>query len=136
MLFCPIIPSVSMQDEFLAHKAASTFGNADGKTLQEMIAALEVSKVTALKWLRSLERQGLVYRTQLMRTGMKGRPQDVYHPTKNLKRFKECSSNSPIVAIDFSIIRSICRYHKGGMCKALLPKLQRCESMLCPYLKA
>lgn len=101
-----------------------------------MIHELGASKVSALKWLQSLEKDGLVYRTRLMKPGRKGRPQNVYHPTKNLKAFmvKE-SSNAMVVILDFSKLKTICRYEKGGMCKALLPKLQRCESQLCPYLK-
>jgi len=105
-----------------------------GKTLQEMIHELGVSKVSTLKWLQSLEKDGLVYRTSLIKAGQKGRPQNVYHPTKNLKVFSDKESSN-VVVIDFSKLKIICRYEKGGMCKALLPKLQRCESSICPYLK-
>jgi predicted ArsR family transcriptional regulator len=109
------------------------------KTLEEMIRELGTSKVSALKWLQSLERDGsLIYRTRLTKPGRRGgRPQNVYHPTRNLKTLEKESSNAMVVVIiDFSKLKTMCRYEKGGgMCKALIPKLQRCDSQLCPYLK-
>jgi len=123
-----------MSSEFLAQRVASILQGAEGKTLEEMIRALGVSKVSALKWLKSLESDGLVYRTQLMRAGRRGRPRSLYHPTKNLKKFMHGSPTGSVVTLDFTTLKSMCRYEKGGMCKALLPKLQRCESSHCPYL--
>jgi predicted transcriptional regulator len=124
-----------MSSEFLVQKVGNILQGSDGKTLEEMIHELGASKVSALKWLQSLEKDGLVYRTRLMKAGRKGRPQSVYHPTKNLKTFIGKESSNSMVMLDFSKLKTICRYEKGGMCKALLPKLQRCESQLCPYLK-
>ena len=124
-----------MSSEFLVQKVGNILQGSEGKTLKEMIHELGTSKVSALKWLQSLEKDGLIYRTHLMKAGRKGRPQNVYHPTKNLKAFLGKESSNAMVVLDFSKLRTICRYEKGGMCKALLPKLQRCESRLCPYLK-
>jgi CTP-dependent riboflavin kinase len=124
-----------MSSEFLAQKVGGILEGSEGKTLKEMIQELGTSKVSALKWLQSLEKDGLVYRTRLTNLGRKGRPQSVYHPTKNLKAFLGEESSNAMVVLDFSKLKIMCRYEKGGMCKALLPKLQRCESRLCPYLK-
>jgi len=132
--FLDHILSYAMSNEFLIQKVSSILQGNKGKTLQEMIHELGVSKVSTLKWLQSLEKDGLVYRTSLIKAGQKGRPQNVYHPTKNLKVFSDKESSN-VVVIDFSKLKIICRYEKGGMCKALLPKLQRCESSICPYLK-
>jgi hypothetical protein len=77
----------------------------------------------------------MIYRTHLTKLGMKGRPQNVYHPTKNLKAFLEKESPNATMLLDFSKLKTLGRYEKDGMCKARLPKLQRCESRLCPYLK-
>ncbi len=123
-----------MFNEFLVQRVGSILQGAEGKTLEEMIRPLGVSKVCALKWLKSLENDGLVYRTQLMRPGRRGRPRSLYHSTGNLK-FIDRSLKGSVVTLDFKTLRSICRYQKGGMCKALLPKLRRCESSLYPYPK-
>ena len=123
-----------MSGEFLVRKVGSLLQGDEGKTLQEMISQLGTSKVSALKWLQSLEKDGLIYRTRIMKTGKKGRPQSLYHPTKNLKTFLEKESSDAVI-IGFSKLKVICRYKKGGMCKALLPKLQTCEQNICPYLK-
>lgn len=124
-----------MSSEYLVRKVGSVLQGDKGKTLKEMIDELGTSKVSALKWLQSLEKDGLIYRTHLTKSGRKGRPQNVYHPTKNLTVFLERGSPNATVVLDFSKLKTLCRYEKGGMCKALLPKLQRCESRLCPYLK-
>ena len=121
--------------EFLVQKVGSILRGEEGKILKEMIQELGTSKVSALNRLRSLEKDGLIYRTRLTKLGIRGRPQNVYHPTKNLKAFLEKESPNAVVVLDFSKLKTLCRYEKGGMCKALLPKLQRCESRLCPYLK-
>jgi predicted ArsR family transcriptional regulator len=71
-----------MSSEFLVQKVGNILQGSDGKILEEMIHELGASKVSALKWLQSLEKDGLVYRTRLMKAGRKGRPQNVYHPTK------------------------------------------------------
>ena len=124
-----------MDSEHLVQKVGSILQGNKGKTLEEMIRELGTSKVSALKWLQSLERDGLIYRTRLTKPGRRGRPQNVYHPTRNLKAFLEKESSNAMVVIDFSKLKTVCRYEKGGMCKALIPKLQRCDSRLCPYLK-
>jgi predicted transcriptional regulator len=132
-----------MSSKYLVRKVGSraySKGMKERKTLEEMIRELGTSKVSALKWLQSLERYGsLIYRrTRLTKPGRRGgRPQNVYHPTRNLKTLEKESSNAMVVVIiDFSKLKTMCRYEKGGgMCKALIPKLQRCDSQLCPYLK-
>ena len=124
-----------MSSEHLVRKVSSILRDEEGRTLKEMIRELGASKVSALKWLQSLERDGLIYRTHLMDPGKRGRPQNVYHPTKNLKPFLERESPNATVVIDFSKLKILCKYEKGGMCKALLPKLQKCESRLCPYVE-
>ena len=126
-----------MLDEFVVSKVAQVLAGAEGRTLQEMICGLGVSKVTTLKWLRSMERKGLLCRSYEVKQGKRGRPRGVYHQTKNLKRFIEepPQGDGSMVTLSLTTLRSICRYEKGRMCKALLPKLQRCETSLCPYLK-
>ena len=122
-----------MSDQYLVQRVADVLHDTDGRTLLEMMVELGTSKVSALKWLQSLEKDGFVYKTRLNKAGSKGRPKNVYHPTKNLRTFMEKESSAAVV-IDFSRLRTMCRYEKGGMCKAMLPKLQKCESRLCPYL--
>jgi predicted ArsR family transcriptional regulator len=122
-----------VSDQYRVQQVANVLLGSDGKTLKEMITELGTSKVSALKWLQSLEEDGLVYRTRLNKPGSKGRPQSVYHSTKNLHSFMKKESSATVV-IDFAKLKTICRYEKGGMCKAMLPKLQKCDSSLCPYL--
>ena len=125
-----------MLNEFMVSKVATVLFRADGRSLGEVTNELAVSRPTAIKWLRSMEREGLLYRSYNMK-GKKGRPKGIYHPTKNLKRFVDTpQGNGSMVTLSFTTMKSICRYHTGGMCKALIPKLQRCDSSLCPYLKA
>ena len=126
-----------MLSEFVISRVGQALDGFEGRCLQEMMQSLDTSKVTALKWLKSMEREGLVYRTLAHRPGMKGRPRSIYHPTKNLKMFMkhESEQGSEMVSISLTALRRLCRYEKGGMCKAILPKLQRCEASLCPYLK-
>ena len=123
-----------MSSEFQIQRVGNILlQNSEGKTLQEMIHELEASKVSTMKWLQLLEKDGLIYKTRLMKPGKKGRPQNVYHPTKKLRTLSDEKTSDKVI-IEFSKLRGICRYKKGGICKALLPKLQNCESSLCPYL--
>ena len=123
-----------MSGQYLVQRVANVLHGSDGKTLKQMISELGTSKVSALKWLQALEKDGMVYRTRsINKPGIRGRPQSVYHATRNMKSFMEKESSAAVV-IDFSKLKTICRYEKGGMCKAMLPKLQKCESRLCPYL--
>ena len=108
----------------------------EGRTLSEVISELGVSKVTAIRWLRAMERDGLLYRSYDMKQGKRGRPRSIYHQTKNLRRFTEGPNDGSMVSLSFKSLKSMCRHEKGGMCKALLPKLQRCDASLCPYLKS
>ena len=123
-------------NEFVVSKVATVMAKAEGRTLSEVISELGVCKVTTIKCLRVMERDGLLYRSYDMKQGKRGRPRSIYHQTKNLRRFMEGPNDGSMVSLSFKALRGMCRYEKGGMCKALLPKLQRCEASLCPYLKS
>ncbi len=122
--------------EFVVGKVAPVLLRGEGRTLGEVTHELNVSRVTTIKWLRSMEKEGLLHRTYQMK-GKRGRPRGVYHPTKNLRRFVEAPNNgSMMVTLSFATIRGMCRHRAGAVCKALTPKIQNCDSSLCPYLKA
>jgi len=59
--FLDHILSYAMSNEFLIQKVSSILQGNKGKTLQEMIHELGVSKVTTLKWLQSLEKKTALY---------------------------------------------------------------------------
>ena len=109
---------------------------ADGRMLKETIDELGVSKPTALRWLRSMEKEGLLYRSYEMNQGKRGRPKGVYHVTRNLKRFMEApqNGNQSMITLTFDRVREMCKHQTDGMCKFFV-QIQRCEASGCPYLK-
>ncbi len=50
-------------NEFVVSRVAAVMAKAEGRTLSEVISELGVSKVTAIKWLRVMERDGLLYQS-------------------------------------------------------------------------
>lgn len=125
-------------DRFVISKVGQVMGRADGRMLKETIHELGVSRPTAIRWLRSMERDGLLYRTYAMKEGKRGRPKGVYHATKSLKRFMEDpqNGNQSVVNLRFETVKEMCKHQTGGMCKFFVPKIQRCEAWGCPYAKS
>lgn len=110
---------------------------ANGGTLKEMVRELGVSRPTALRWLGSMEKEGLLYRSYQMRQRKRGRPRGVYHATGGLKRFieEQKKGDTSMVTIAFETVKSMCKHQTGGMCRFFAPKIQKCDASGCSYLK-
>jgi predicted transcriptional regulator len=123
--------------ELLFAKVYAALESKQPRTLEEIVDALGVSRMTAFRFLKELVSKQLVRREEEIHG--RGRPRVLFYATKNLERMIQLArqdryAEDSILSIPFSLIKSMCRHHKGGMCKALLPKLQRCEVDLCPSL--
>jgi predicted ArsR family transcriptional regulator len=123
--------------EFLTAKVFTLLRSKQPRTLAELLNGLEVSRATGLKIIHELESNQLIKREQEIYG--KGRPRALFYTTKNFERMIEFaqhhdSRDNVIVSIPLSVIRNMCRYYKGGMCKALETRLQPCTVELCPFI--
>ena len=124
-------------EDLLLAKAYTALKSKQPRTLKEMVDSLGVSRMTAFRFLKELDSKQLVRREKEIHG--RGRPRALFYVTKNFERMnqlarKNQSIDESIISLPFSVIRNMCKHHKGGMCKALLPKLQSCNEDLCTYL--
>ena len=125
------LPPDNVKSNYVTTRISQVLNEGGGLTLQDAIKVLDVSKVTALKWLRMMEEEDLVSKSCIKKAG-KGRPKNIYHPTRKLVNQ---SINVANVVISFPTLKSICKYEDLDACMISLSELQRCEKTLCPYMR-
>jgi len=125
-------PKPYLSDDTISRTAAMVF-QSKGATLSEISGRLAVSRVTAIRWISQMEDEGLLVRTQ-KRSGMRGRPEGVYHPTAKLLELVDTRSSGFIAVLPFNILKSACRHLVGGYC-SFNAKAQLCEAAICPLMQ-
>jgi len=103
------------------------------KSFKEILAKGGLSHNTLKRYLRRLMDQGLVLRTENVRN-RRGRPEYSYYLTPKLRQLVSLRLTEPytsLVTLTFTRLKQICRYSKGGFCKA---RKGNCASHLCPQI--
>ena len=119
--------SVGSALELLA-SALSEGGKPSPKTLRGLMEATGLSRVTVLKYVKSLRNQGLIAEKTLIQG--RGRPRLLFQPSKTFLRMTSAvkQEEEPIL-IRFEKLKTLCRHAKGGRCKKTL---RSCRIDLCP----
>lgn len=103
------------------------------KSFREILAKGGLSHNTLKRYLRRLMDQGLVLRAETVKN-RRGRPEYGYYLTPKLKQRVNLTLTEPytsLVTLTFTKLKQICRYSKGGFCKA---KRRNCASPICPNI--
>ncbi len=100
-------------------------GQSTPRTFFRLSEELPYSRLTILKHLNDMERQGLVFKSVIPRE-TRGRPKLLYQPTLLLLAGK------PDITIPFSILSENCIHRNGEKCR-LSPG--PCEVRRCPLLR-
>jgi len=120
--------SVGSALELLA-SALSEGGKPSPKTLRGLMEATGLSRVTVLKYVKSLRNQRLITEKTLIQG--RGRPRLLFQPSKTFLRMTSAvkQEEEPIL-IRFEKLKTLCRHAKGSRCKKTL---RSCRIDLCPF---
>ena len=103
------------------------------KVLAQLLDKVDFSRNTLKLHLKRLVSQGLVVKEKMPSNG-KGRPKYAYSIPSRLRQQISVALSDPsvaIVSLPFSRLKHLCRFEKGGYCKAAK---KTCEASNCPQI--
>ena len=111
----------------------SVLKKASSASFDRLLAETSLSHNTVRLHLHRLVAQGIVVKEKIPAKRL-GRPSFAYSlsPKVNRQRIGASSSSSTeTVTLNFSKLRHLCRFEKGGYCKQIR---KRCEAQKCPQI--
>ena len=104
------------------------------KSFATLLSEVSFSHNTLQQHLERLTAKGLIVKEKAAGNGF-GRPKFAYHvPSKTTKQVNAALEDMHVelVAIDFSRLRHVCRFEKGGRCKE---NKKTCAAQICPQIR-